>query len=81
MTGLLLGLEGGDHREPVEVGHLDVEEHQVRRLRPDQVDRLAPVAGLAGDLDVLLAPEQLGEPTARRLLVVDDQRADAVHAE
>ena len=79
MTGCCSGSQRRQDGEAVEVGHLDVEEHQVGRLGANHVDGFAAVARLPGDFDVRLAPEQLREPPPGGLLVVDDEGADTVH--
>ena len=69
-----------DHLEAVGAGHLNVEEHQVRGEAADGVDGLAAVAALADDLDVGLGREEAGHALARQRLVIDDQRAERLHA-
>ena len=65
-----------DHVEAREPGHLDVEEHQVRRVLGDRGDRLAAVGALAHDLDVGRLPQAQLEPAAGERFVVDDDGAD-----
>jgi hypothetical protein len=48
-----LGADRLDDVEPVHLGHLDVEEDQLRGEVLDGGDRLLAVAALTGDLDVL----------------------------
>ena len=62
--------------EPAAARHLDVEQQQIGRQLGDALDRLDAVLGLADDLDVGFAGQQLAQPIARRLLVVHEQRAD-----
>ena len=79
----LVRLQLGQHVEAREPGHLDVEEHQVRPLLADRVERLAAVAALADDLDVVGHAQAQLEPAPRQRLIVDQQRAEfarRVHA-
>ena len=63
--------------EAAPVGHRHVHQHQVGIDRARLEDRLARGAGLADDLDVLLALEQQPQPGADDRVVVDDQHANA----
>ena len=65
-----------DDIEPVEAGHLHVEEDEIRPERQDRVHRRRPVVRLADDLDVVLATEPNAESLARERLVVHEHRAD-----
>ncbi len=67
----------GEHVEPREPRHLDVEKHQVRRVLGDRRERLPPVSALRDDLDVrrVLQPDLDAAP--RELLVVNDDGANA----
>ncbi len=58
---------------------MDVEKQQVRFARSHQINGLAPVACDAHDLDITARLEQCQQPRARRLFVVNDDRAYAVH--
>jgi len=62
--------------EPVELGHADVHEHDLRLEPGGLVDRLEPVGRLGDDLDALLAPEEHPEARADHRLVVGDEDAD-----
>ena len=73
-----LGGERLDHAEAVQQRHLHVEEYQVRPLLSDRVDRLAPVAAFADDLDVLLSAQGESDAAAGDRLVVNDQGANLV---
>src|SRR5213078_1815084 len=64
----------------VEAGHprqLDVEENDVVADAPGEPERLAGSRGLADHFDLGMAREQVAQLTARRLLVVHDQRPNA----
>ena len=65
-----------DHRvddvQTVEVGHLVVHDGDVGALSPDQVDGLAPGAGLADDLEVAALAEPADQAVPEELVVVDD---------
>ena len=63
--------------DPVEVGHLDVHDDDVRLGLGDQVQRLAAVARRADHLDAVQRAEQGDQPVAHDLVVVDDQDLDA----
>jgi len=64
------------HGKPVPLGHLHVEEHQVRRLAPDGLDGRPPVAALGDHLHVRLAGQQRNDRLAPERLVVHDDRPD-----
>ncbi len=68
--------DAAQHLESVDARHLDVEEHEVRRVRGDRVDRLAPVRALRDDLEVVESAQAELEPAPRERLVVDDDCAD-----
>ena len=59
--------------EAAGAGHLDVEQHQIGRQLGDLLRRLHAVFRFADDFDVGMRAQQLLQPLARRLLVVDDQ--------
>ena len=65
------------HVEPRQTRHLDVEEHQVRRVLVDRGERLAAVCALRDDLDVWRLLQADLEASPGELLVVDDDGADA----
>ena len=69
-------LEGADHAEPVELGHVQVEQRQVRLLLHDQRHRLPARIRFADDADVVEAAEERGEERSRRPLVVGDHDAE-----
>ena len=58
---------------------MDVEKQQVGFSRSHQVDGFAPVACDAYDLDITARLEQRQQPRPCRLLVVNDDRANAIH--
>ena len=62
--------------EPVELGHPDVHQDDVRVEPSGLVHRFEPVARLGDDLDVLLAREQHAEAGADHRLVVGDEDPD-----
>ena len=72
----LLRFEFLEHLEPVEHGHLHVEQHEIGPKRPDRAHRLRPVEAHAGDLDVGLAGEQAAQALDGQRLVVHEQGAD-----
>ena len=72
-------LDLAQHAEAVQHRHLDVEEHQVRRLGVNQVEGLAAVAGDADHLDVGLPLQKLQQPAPGGAFVIDDERADDIH--
>ena len=72
-------LDAGTGEQPgrldaVHAGHPDVEQAHVRAQPPGQLDGLAPVGGLADDLDAGLRVEDHRQPGADDLLVVRDER-------
>ena len=63
------GPTASQHRQPAAVGHVDVEQHDVRACRADHRDRLGTVARLADDVDPVA---ELGaHPGAEHRVVVD----------
>ena len=62
--------------DAADLGHLDVHEHHVGPFRPGELDRLAPVGGLADHLDAGLGVEQHVEPGTHQGLVVGHGDAD-----
>ena len=67
--------DAAQHLESVDARHLDVEEHEVRRVARDRVDRLAPVCALVDDLEVTECAQAELESAPRERLVVDDDGA------
>ena len=61
--------------DPVDLGHADVHQHDIRRDAARLLDRLSPVGRLADDLEVGLRLEDHPEAGAHECLVVDDQHA------
>jgi hypothetical protein len=59
------------HFETAAAGHLNVQQHQIGHELGDSFDRLHTIFGFANDLDIVDAGQQLAEPIARRLLVVN----------
>jgi hypothetical protein len=74
---VVLLAELGEGVETVDPLHLDVEQDQVERALPMQVERLATRRG-GGDL-IPLVSEHLGEDVPDRALVVDHQQATLSH--
>jgi hypothetical protein len=64
--------------QPVDVGHLDVHEHDVRAATPDEVEDRPPVRRLAADRHAGLALEDRAEAGADEHLVVGDEDPDLV---
>ena len=62
--------------EPVELGHADVHQDDVRMEAVGLLYCLQPVAGLGHDVDVLLAREQHAKAGADHRLVVGDEHTD-----
>src|SRR5262249_4842751 len=62
--------------DPVHGRHTDVHQDDVREQPLRQLDRLAAVAGLADDLDVVLGAEDHAEAVAHERLVVAEENAD-----
>ena len=62
--------------EASELGHVEIEQHDVRGAALGQGQRLAPVAGQAGDLDALVGAQQRGRPLAHEAVVVDHEHGD-----
>ena len=62
--------------EPVELGHADVHQDDVRTEAVGLLYRLEPVARLGHDVDVLLAGEQHAKAGANHRLVVGDEHTD-----
>ncbi len=63
--------------DAVQLGHLDVEDHEVRPKRLRELDGALPVAGLPYDV-VLLLSEHLGEVEPDERLVLGDDDPPSV---
>ena len=64
--------DAAQHLEAVDARHLDVEEHEVRRVGGDRFDRLAAIRALRDDLEVVESAQAQLEPAPRERLVIDD---------
>jgi hypothetical protein len=64
--------------DAVQVGHVDVKQHDVNRLTAGELQRLCARSSAADDLDVRLEAEQLRDVVARFGDVVDDDDLDLV---
>ena len=92
LEDVLAGVEGREHhdgrgvlrvgedplgrREPVELGHADVHQHDVGAPAGDDVDRGVAVGRLADDGDVGLGVEDDAKAGAQQALVVGDDHGD-----
>ena len=67
-----------EHRPATAVGHVHVEQHDVRRVGGDTHNRLPDGPGLAHHLDALVAEAgELGlDPCAKQRMVVDEEHRD-----
>ena len=65
-----------EHVQTREPRHLDIEEHEVRRVLLDGRERSTTVGALGDDLDIVLVAQADLESASRELLVVDDDGAD-----
>ena len=65
-----------DDTEPVEAGHLDVEQHEIGFERLDLADRLAPVGAGVDHFDIVERLQAQLKALDGELLVVDDEGAD-----
>ena len=77
--GALRRLEFRQHAKPVALGHLDVQEHQVRALCPDGLHGRLAVAAGADDLDVRIGLKEELQSLPGEGLVIHDERADFLH--
>ena len=68
--------DGFNDGEPIEFGHLHIEEDEVGRKRADRRDRSFTVTALFDDFDVRLLPQQPQYPAAGDRFIVNDQYAD-----
>src|SRR2546426_6011734 len=82
--GAIGGLDALEELEPVDLGHLDVHDHDVR---PEPLQRIERRAAVLRRLDVVRGLEEHPERLPRAELVVDDQnarerrgRSDGAHA-
>ena len=69
-------LEQLQNLEAVQLGHLDVEQDQVRGQLADPFHRFEAVGAVGHDLDVRLLRQVLAQQRARRLFVVHHHRPD-----
>ncbi len=76
-VGTIVTEQSASRLDPVDVGHANVHQHDVRPQATRLRNRLFPVRGLADHLDVLLSLEDHAEAGADERLVVDDQDAEA----
>jgi hypothetical protein len=74
---LVCGEDALRRLEPIQIGHPDVHEHDVRMEARRLLDRLEPVARLGHDLHVLLARKQHAKARPHHRLVVGHEHADA----
>ena len=70
--GHLLGRQGLQHLKAVEARHLDIEEHQVRTMLLNGLERLSPISALGDDLHIGLFIEKQPYSFTPEWLVVDD---------
>jgi hypothetical protein len=68
-----LGEDPASRLEPVDVGHLDVHEHDVGMPPADEVDCVATVPGPPDDADPGLFLEDRSEARSHERLIVGDQ--------
>src|SRR5262249_8207665 len=66
--------------KPVQLRHLDVEEHELRSMFDDEVEPRAPVLRFANECEIRRCANQVRHSLAREAFVVDDQGAQR-HAE
>ena len=64
------------HLQPVEAGHLHVEQDQIDRLGADEFDGLIPAGDRAGDGKPLICRQHFGHDASHDDRVVDDQHVD-----
>ena len=58
--------DAAQHLEAVDARHLDVEEHEVRRVGGDGLDGLAAIGALRDDLEILESPRAAARARAVR---------------
>ncbi len=68
------------HLDPVTVGKPHVEHRHIGVGRGDPSERLLGSAGLPDDDEVLLRLQQLSDPTANDLMVVEEEHPRLRHA-
>ena len=73
--GARLDVDMGGGAEAVPLRHLDVHDDEVGRQRPDLVERLIAVTGMADHLDAFDVLKIGPQPIQRELLVVHQQDA------
>jgi hypothetical protein len=61
------------HLDPVAIGEAHVQHGHVRSGRRDPAQRLLGGAGLADDHEVILSLEQLPQPPAHDLVIVEEK--------
>jgi hypothetical protein len=71
-----LGADGGDHVEPVHLGHLHVEEYEIGLEVGDRLDRGSAVAAFGDDLDIVRASQLVADTAPSDRLVIDDERSN-----
>ena len=71
-----LAIDQLQHFEPVQLGHLHVEQQQVGPVLGHCFDRRKPIAALSDDLDVILVAQIFVQNLPRQLFVIHDDRAD-----
>src|SRR5215510_13720188 len=62
-----------EHPEAVQVGHLDVEENESRRVPPDRDHRLTAVRALANDREIISAAQQIADALPCQYFIINDQ--------
>ncbi len=76
----VLRTDGAHDAEPVQLGHLDVEEDQIDPVLFERVDRLAAVARFPDNDDVGIVLQQPANAVPGGRLVVYDQHPNPLHA-
>jgi len=66
------------HLEPAQARHLDVEEHDIRLMSVDGLERLDAVCGLANDLHIPDLVELVAQLLAGQLLIVHDEDSEGL---
>jgi len=72
--------ELGNDFEPVQIGHLQVEQNEVGNVAPYCVDRFAAGAATCHNVDVRLVAQHLDKAIARHDLVLDYDGSNPCHA-
>ena len=65
-------LDQFEHLEAVQLGHLDIQQQEIRLLLADRLDRIETVGALGHHNHVLAFTEQFPQQSAGRFLIVDD---------